>query len=258
MNLLINEWRKFIHRIGLAITFPILQLITTIIYFFAISRFGKISDSKIVFSGSSEITIFFVLTLGMLYAATTLTSEFSSGTIKFILTRPYDRHKILLAKIGSATIITTALAIISEVINYLIGFISFGRAPEISVILKQSCNTVLIVFLGILFYGTFAIMVTVLVNSSSLSTALTFIYYTSAAPLWYAVSTAFLKLSTDSWMYKLSPFNVNNNLVDIIKKSKIDLNGDLIVLLAANIVYICLFYLIADIVFNKKDISLSK
>ncbi|BDR55630.1 ABC transporter permease [Xylocopilactobacillus apis] len=253
MKLLINEWRKFFRRKGISIPFPTLQLITTLA-FFAIIRFSSKShdwDINSFFETSMQISISFLILLGILFASTTITREMSSGTIKFLLTRPYDRHKILMAKFASIAILMSAFTLVSIILNYIFVLIFFGQAPGMDVVFNKGGIAILTVLFETVFFSSFALMISTVINSSSMATAISIVYYYVIPGIWTVIAML-LKIKIDSWGFRLSPFYSYKYLTDLTK-----FNSDFAITLAANLVYICIFYLIADTFFNKKDISLS-
>ncbi|MFF2177786.1 ABC transporter permease [Lysinibacillus sp. NPDC058147] len=75
------------------------------------------------FSGNmlTLITLFTVIT-----AASIVSSEFSTGTIKMLLTRPVSRAKILTSKLLTTFIFGILLLVVNVVVSALVGLILFG------------------------------------------------------------------------------------------------------------------------------------
>lgn len=75
------------------------------------------------FSGGmlTLVTLFTVIT-----AASIVSSEFSTGTIKMLLTRPVSRAKILTSKLLTTFIFGLFLIIVNVIISALVGLILFG------------------------------------------------------------------------------------------------------------------------------------
>lgn len=75
------------------------------------------------FSGGmlTLVTLFTVIT-----AASIVSSEFSTGTIKMLLTRPVSRAKILTSKLLTTFIFGLLLFVVNVVISALVGLILFG------------------------------------------------------------------------------------------------------------------------------------
>ncbi|MGE8000057.1 ABC transporter permease [Lysinibacillus sp. NPDC093190] len=80
------------------------------------------------FSGGmlTLITLFTVIT-----AASIVSSEFSTGTIKMLLTRPVSRAKILTSKLLTTFIFGLLLFVVNVVVSALVGLILFGGATGV-------------------------------------------------------------------------------------------------------------------------------
>lgn len=70
-----------------------------------------------------EIIIIFVLTY---ISSTIITEEYNTGTIKYVLTKPHTRFKILLSKVIFTILITALITAVIVIYQYLLGGILFG------------------------------------------------------------------------------------------------------------------------------------
>lgn len=75
-----------------------------------------------VFNNFDIITIFIIIYL----ASTIISEEFSSGTIKNLLVKPYKRISILTSKIITSILVTLIVAIAIIVFQYMLGGLLFG------------------------------------------------------------------------------------------------------------------------------------
>lgn len=75
-----------------------------------------------VFKNFDIITIFIIIYL----ASTIISEEFSSGTIKNLLVKPYKRISILASKIITSILVTLIVAIAIIVFQYMLGGLLFG------------------------------------------------------------------------------------------------------------------------------------
>ena len=75
-----------------------------------------------VFNNFDIIIIFIIIYL----CSTTISEEYNTGTIKYLLTKPHSRIKILLSKILASIITTILVAIFIIIFQYLLGGILFG------------------------------------------------------------------------------------------------------------------------------------
>lgn len=72
------------------------------------------------------VTLFTVIT-----AASIVSSEFSTGTIKMLLTRPVSRAKILTSKLLTTFIFGLLLIVVNVVVSALVGLILFGGSTGV-------------------------------------------------------------------------------------------------------------------------------
>ncbi|WP_317635808.1 ABC transporter permease subunit [Xylocopilactobacillus apicola] len=259
MKLIINEWRKFFHQKRISIIFPVFQLITTVGFLSIVRIFentSSASEPDSYFLGTSQITFIYLIFFGMVCAATTITKEASSGTIKFLLTRPYNRHKIMLAKFSSIIILMVVYGSISELLNYFLQFIFLGELPPFSFAMSQLVVTIAKILVVSVFFCSFALMISALVDSSAFTTAVTFIYFTMGSPVW-SLAAQFLKIDRNGWIFKLCPLQSNSYLLGLMNADKISFDGNLLITIITNLAYAFIFYLIGDFIFSKKDISLA-
>lgn len=261
MKLLINEWRKYLKKNRNIIIIPIILLLILIIYFSTITHTShpiSKDDSDRVFLFSITICYNFINFISIIYASNILSSEISKGTVKFILTRPYQRYKILLAKLAAITILMPVFLIISVIISLLLHILTIHQMPEISIILKYTGIHGIFILAITIFFTAFALMLSSVFNSSALITGSCIVYYFFASGLWRIINFYYLDLPEDGWIYKLSPLNVNSYLIELISKT-VDqsVQSEFFIILAANIVYALIFFLIATLIFRRRDISLS-
>lgn len=70
--------------------------------------------------------MFVIIVFLVIIASTSVGGEFSNGTIKLLLVRPYSRKKILSAKITASTIFASFFIFLSMLVSLIIGGIMFG------------------------------------------------------------------------------------------------------------------------------------
>lgn len=263
MKLMVNEWRKFLKRRVLLLTIPILTLLTIVGCCLIVRLYipKEIVKSNDLFIGLLKINLYLLMTMAIVYASSILTQELTSGTIKLLLTRPYNRHKVLLAKFGALTILMTATMFAFSIISYIVELIIYGSVPNITFCLKQSGINIFAFLISVMYFGAFALLVSTLINSPSMSTAFTLIFFMGGHTIW-TVITSFLKISEDNLLlYKIFPLQINDNLLQLLDMSIENSNGfvpsELFIALITTLVYTLIFYLIADFIFNRKDISLA-
>lgn len=265
MKLLINEWRKYLKNTRSVIIIPLILLLTLIIYFstmhFVVTHTSHSiskNDSNHVFLFSIAICYSSINFITIIYSSNILSSEISKGTIKFILTRPYQRYKILLAKIAAITILMPVFLIISVIVSLLLHILTIHQMPEISIILKYTGIHSIFILAITIFFTAFALMLSSVFNSSALVTGSCIVYYFFADNLWGIINFFYLHLPEDGWIYKLSPLNVNSYLIELMTDAiEKPVQSEFFITLAANIAYALIFFLIATLIFRRRDISLS-
>jgi len=148
--------------------------------------------------------------------------------------------------------------IISVIICLLIQILTIHQMPEFSIILKYTGIHSIFILAITIFFTAFALMLSSIFNSSALVTGSCIVYYFFASELWRTINFFYFHLPEDGWIYKLNPLNVNSYLIELISKT-VDqsVQSEFFITLAANIVYALIFFLIATLIFRRRDISLS-
>lgn len=143
-------------------------------------------------------------------AGSTISGEYNNGTLKMLAIRPYKRSKLLLGKYLASVIFCLIVLGISFTFTFIIGFINSG-ITTLNVLVVFNASKVLImnayillllyflsIFLNLIFFISFALLLSILFKSSALSVLLSFIFY-----LFSFVASALLY--TKSWFIYL-PF----------------------------------------------------
>ncbi|WP_239373080.1 ABC transporter permease [Snodgrassella gandavensis] len=259
MKLLINEWRKYLFSVRSVIVIPLILLIILIIYFSTMhflvaATKPSAEDYSKVFLFGITICYNFVNFITIIYASNILSSEISRGTIKFILTRPYQRYKILLAKIGAITLLMPIFMIIAVIISLLLQLLTIHHMPELGATIKYTGIYILYILAVTVFFTAFALMLSSMTSSPAFVTGCSIVYYFCASKLWATINFLYFHLPTDGWLYKLCPLNVIDLMNDAIENSA---QNEFYIALLANITYACIFVLIAVLIFRRRDISLA-
>jgi ABC-2 type transport system permease protein len=265
MKLLINEWRKYLFNFRSVIIIPLILLLILIIYFStmhfmmaAIKPSSSAEDYSKVFLFGITICYNFINFIAIIYASNILSSEISRGTIKFILTRPYQRYKILLAKIGAITLLIPIFMIIAIIISLLLQLLTIHHMPELDATIKYTGIYILYILAVTVFITAFALMLSSMTSSPAFVTGCSIVYYFCASNLWATINILYFHLPTDGWLYKLCPLNVNSYLIELMNDAiKNSAQNEFYIALLANIAYACIFVLIAVLIFRRRDISLA-
>ncbi|MBC1888303.1 ABC transporter permease subunit [Listeria booriae] len=131
MTLIANETRKISLRFSTWL-YPIIIMVV-ILALAAIFRSVSPDIDNIQFMLSiNGISMFLVALFSIVIASSVVASEFSFGTIKLLLIRPYKRWEILLSKYIVVMLYAVALALFTLLITYLISGVltSFGSLTQ--------------------------------------------------------------------------------------------------------------------------------
>ncbi|MBC1573000.1 ABC transporter permease subunit [Listeria booriae] len=131
MALIANETRKISLRFSTWL-YPII-IMMVILALAAIFRSVSPDIDNVQFMLSiNGISMFLVALFSIVIASSVVASEFSFGTIKLLLIRPYKRWEILLSKYIVVMLYAVALALFTLLITYLISGVltSFGSLTQ--------------------------------------------------------------------------------------------------------------------------------
>lgn len=141
-----------------------------------------------------SVSLMLVGIFTMVIAASIVSNEFGTGTIKMLLTRPAARWKILLSKLVASLLYGTALFAVSVAVSILGSFILFntGESITLSVINGQVVEQIvetnylekIMLFAGSMFMTVlFAFMLGSIFNSSTLAVSLSLVLLLMGAPI---------------------------------------------------------------------------
>ncbi len=132
----------------------------------------------------SSMLLSLVSLFATIIAAGIVSSEFATGTIKMLLTRPVNRAKILTSKLLTVIIFAISMAILTWILNLIVGAVLYGFSSGTNLIvegnkvvesslLAHSMYMYLLTFGDILMSIVFAFMIGSIFRSSSLAIGLT-------------------------------------------------------------------------------------
>ena len=132
---------------------------------------------------SMTLTIVMVGIFAVVIAAGIVSSEFGTGTIKMLLTRPVARWKILLSKLVTTILYGITLMASGLIFAYILGIVLFNTDPTVSVSIVNGQvmeQTVKIPYMEMLLYSAgstlmtilFAFMIGTIFGSSTLAVSL--------------------------------------------------------------------------------------
>lgn len=147
-----------------------------------IAPIDEMSTQQFILSSNSFLDM--ISMFAIVIAASIVTSEFTSGTIKMLLTRPMKRWKILASKLMTVILFGLFMSVIAWIISIATSFIFFdfsdgtylkaddGIVYEVS-IWGHSLYMYLLSFTNVLMSTIFAFMLGAIFRSSSLAIGLT-------------------------------------------------------------------------------------
>jgi len=213
-------------------------------------------------------SLLMVSLLVIIVAGSTISTEISKGTIKFLLFTPNKRWKILLSKILSTLIILVVLTLILSILSVVIGNIFFEDAGNTYVYVKNGeVNTLsnlvytILYFLAsdidIIVYMFFGILLSVITRNTALSVGVSIGCYVGSGIVMQLINAY---ISAD-WV-KFIPFN-NMGLQDAIFANNISFSmmqtmnvGNTNVGFSLSVLAVCVILMVVTMFdsFNKRDI----
>ena len=204
------------------------------------------------------VSLMIVVTLfTVIIAAGIVSSEFSTGTIKMLLTRPVTRAKVLTSKILTVFIFGLLLYVFTIALSYLTGLIMFDNAQNVNLVIQDGqvieqtmsndiFNTAIYSFGDFIMSILFAFMIGSVFRSSSLAIGLTMgISFLGAMLVVFLSRYEFVKYV---W---ITHSDLNQHLTGNFIVEGITLPFSLTVLA----IYALLFLFVSYFVFMKRDIT---
>ena len=182
----------------------------------------SMTDARTIYDSISEsFSMLMISLLMIIIAGSSISTEISKGTIKFLLFTPNKRWKILLSKLLSAVLILISLAVILSLLSVVIGNMSFdtpgreyiyinnGEVRSISYV-SYTILHYLASSIDVLVYMLFAFMLSVITRNTAFTVGLSVASYVGSG-LVMNVINYYIK---NDWI-KYIPFN-NMGIVDKI------------------------------------------
>ncbi len=173
----------------------------------------------------SSMLLSLISLFATIIAAGIVSSEFATGTIKMLLTRPVSRAKILSSKLLIVMIFAILMAILTWILNFITGAILYGFSSGTNLIIEgnkvvessllaHSMYMYLLTFGEILMSIVFAFMIGSIFRSSSLAIGLTlFINFAGSSIVVFLSKYEFVKYL---WIpnMDLTQFETGYSIVD--------------------------------------------
>lgn len=201
--------------------------------------------------------VMFITLFTVIVAATIVSSEFSTGTIKMLLTRPVSRAKILTSKLLTAFLFGLLLIVVDLIVSYVVGLVVFGTGSGITlsfvdgVVVEESVwgnlSYLLLLSFGDFIMSTlFAFLIGSVFRSSSLAIGLTmFISFMGGMIVGFFSKYEFVKYI---WLTHsdLTQYTYDNPMIDGITMP---------LSLSVLAVYAVIFLIISYVSFMKRDVT---
>jgi ABC-2 type transport system permease protein len=266
LTLVKNEWIKVTKKMSTWIMLALLVIFTFGITY--IVRLGApTTKANELFMSLSEMTSFLNLFV-VIIAASAVAEEFSRGTIKFLLIRPFSRSQILAAK----AINTLLFALLGTLVLFISSFLAsnlflvgespfaatdFNQLPAITVALVYAATNMLL----ILFYIALTLFISAVIRSQSLAVGLgvSMLFGSSIIN-----SIMLFAIEKYDWL-KWNPFNfmnIKNSIPKLLQNTNMQ---DMMVspgltyweMTIGILLYSLLIYFLTNWLFNKRDVALS-
>ena len=218
-----------------------------------------------------EFSMLMVALLMVIIAGSSISTEVSKGTIKFLLFTPNKRWKVLLSKVLSAILILLVLTIGLSLISTIVGNIFFEEAGTVYVYVQNGQThsipnllyTVLYFLassIDILVYMMFAFMLSTLTRNTALSVGVSIACYIGSGIVMNILN---LYITAD-WI-KYIPFNnlgiadkiFSNNISFSTMQMTSELLSKVTMGFSISVLIVCVILMIVSMFdsFNKRDIA---
>ncbi|SFI89087.1 ABC-2 type transport system permease protein [Paenibacillus sp. UNC496MF] len=259
LQLVRNENMKIYRRIGTWIMFGIILLIVILLSVLSKS-FDKGGESMWSVMNSIEQFSYLLVTIfTVVVSAESVAGEFSSGTIKLLLIRPWSRSKILLSKYVALLLFALLMTVVMLGSSFVLNLILFGYGdaktasdalgvPNSSGPFSYMIQAYILDYIGLIMIVTFSFMLSTLFRSGGLAIGLSmFIYFFGM------IGSNLLMMLEYKWVDYLLFLHLN--LKGYLGSKEIARGMTLGFSLAVLAGYYIVFVAITWLVFNRRDVA---
>ncbi len=261
-NLILNENMKIYRRVRTWIMLGFIVLLPPLISLLVLLAGGGDETSNWSMMMTESYVLFILITIfTVVIASETVAGEFTWGTIKLLLIRPWSRSAILLSKYLSTIMFAIAFAIAAFIVTLLVNMAVFGfssNAQDLSIDLSPGISNweyvlqfYLFQFISLIIIVTFGFMMSSAFRSSGLAIGLSIAFLFAGN-----IITGLFAMADKEWVkyvlfmhLDLTPYI--NGGEGPIPNHPTTLGFSLAVLA----VYFIVFNLVSWTVFRKRDIS---
>ncbi|MBM7567345.1 ABC transporter permease [Paenibacillus sacheonensis] len=260
LQLVRNENMKIYRRIGTWIMFAIILVIVVVV-----SILSKVFDDNgtgslwSVMNNIESFTYLLITIFTVVVSAESVAGEFSSGTIKLLLIRPWSRSKILLSKYIALLQFALTLSIVMLISSFVLNLVLFGygdakTANEALGVANNSgpfsymLQVYVLDYIGLIMIVTLSFMLSTLFRSGGLAIGLSmFIYFFGI------IASGLLSMLDYAWVDYLLFLHLN--LKQYLGSEEITHNLTMGFSLSVLVGYYLLFVAITWYVFNRRDVA---
>jgi len=211
-----------------------------------------------------QILSCFIIIFTIFFAVGTLSGEQSSGTLKMIATRPYTRNKVYSGKFLACFSVALILLLVSFATSLTVGAVAFGFTFKNVLLIFNSSKVMIMnplvlillyllnIFIDVVFYIALAIMVSMFIKQTAISTALTSGLYIASTILIGTVKSSWLRFipTTNLQLFKF----LTTSKIGIFSFSIVP-NTDLVFALVIVVLCTLAFDLISRFLFSRRSID---
>lgn len=250
---------KIYRRIGTWIMIGIILGIVILVSILSKSFDKGTGNMWSVMSNIESFTYLLITIFTVVVSAESVAGEFSSGTIKLLLIRPWSRSKILLSKYIALLIFALLLSVLMLLSSFVLNLLLFGYGDAKTAnaalgVLNNSgpfsymMQVYVLDYLGLIMIVTFSFMLSTLFRSGGLAIGLSmFIYFFGM------VASGLLAMLDYKWVEYLLFLHLN--LKQYLSSSEIAHDLTLGFSLAVLAGYYIVFVGITWLVFNRRDVA---
>ena len=141
------------------------------------SSFGEKANAFDYAYFSIELISILIICFTVIIGASMIAKEYSDGTIKLLCVKPYNRHKILSAKIMATMFISFIFILVATIVSFIVGYFLYGISFPATLIIFNSTTAFSIpiwlafliyigcIMLKVYIYTILAVMISVLFKS---------------------------------------------------------------------------------------------
>lgn len=258
LQLVRNENMKIYRRVGTWIMLGIILVL--VIVSSSLTKWMSEKDTIWTVMNGIEMFMYYLITIfTVVVSAESVAGEFSSGTIKLLLIRPWSRSKILLSKYVSLLLFALVQTLLMFASSFVLNLILFGynSSPTASAALGVLNNShpffymiqvYILDYIGLIMIVTFSFMLSTIFRSGGLAIGLSmFIYFFGL------IASGILSQLSYKWVDYLLFLHLN--LRQYLQTDVIVHNMTIGFSLAVLAGYYIVFMGITWLIFNKRDVA---